>query len=134
MTHPSPAVDAVFKAIPKAPRARLLNLRDVIFDAARAADTGPLEESLKWGQPAYRPLKPRTGTTLRLGWNEALPNRVSLYVPCQTTLLDSYRERFPDAARYDGNRAIHIDGDIDTDALHQIAVMALTYHRAKRAH
>ena len=134
MTRPSPTVDAVFKAIPMAPRAHLLSLRNVIFEAARAADTGPLEETLKWGQPAYRPLKPRSGTTLRLGWADALPNRISLYVPCQTTLVDSYRERFPDAAQYDGNRAVHInDGSkMDTDAMHQIAAMALTYHRAKR--
>lgn len=135
MTPPPSPVDAAFQAVPKAPRLRLLNLRAVIIRAALASDTGPLEESLKWGQPAYRPLAPRTGTTIRLGWTEAIPDRISMYVPCQTTLVDSYRERFPDAARYDGNRAIHLSADatMDKDALHQIATMALTYHRAKRA-
>jgi len=135
MKHPAPPVDAVFQAIPKAPRLKLLNLRELIFEAALASETGPLEESLKWGQPAYRPLASRTGTTIRLGWTDAIPERISMYVPCQTTLVDSYRERFPDAAQYDGNRAIHFNGGttIDKNVLHQIATMALTYHRAKRA-
>lgn len=129
-----PPVNAVFKAVPKAPRARLLHLRDIIFAAATSTESAPLEETLKWGQPSYLPRAKRTGTTLRLGWNAANPDRVSLFVPCQTTLIDTYRDRFSDAATYDGNRGIHLEGGakLDDDALHQIAALALTYHRATR--
>ncbi len=136
MSQPLPRnVKEAFDAVPKVPRLRLLALRDLIFRAAEDSDAGPLEETLKWGQAAYLPRTPRTGTTIRLGWIKAAPDRVSLFVPCQTTLVDSFRDRFPDAAQYDGNRAIHLPTNtpFNDEELHQIAAMALTYHRAKRA-
>ena len=48
-------VEAVFRAYPKPVKAKLLALRRLIFDTARATEgVGALEETLKWGQPSYR--------------------------------------------------------------------------------
>ena len=129
------SVAAVFDAMPRPARMRLLRLRRIIFDAARASDVGEIEESLKWGQPAYRPKAPRVGTTIRLGWSESDPGQVTLYVHCQTRLLDMFRERFPTEFRYDGNRAVHlpVTGPLPEAAVHRIAAMALCYHRDKAA-
>ena len=47
-------VAAVFDAYPKSIKAKLLRLRRMIFEvAARTPEVGPLEETLKWGQPSY---------------------------------------------------------------------------------
>ena len=110
---------------------RLLEIRDLILETAIATNTAPVKETLKWGEPAYLPAK-RAGTTIRLGADDT---HTALYVHCQTTLLDSYRERFPTEFTYDGNRAVRIPHDqpLNPDALAQIIAMALTYHRSKKA-
>ena len=134
MTPLPQRIAAIFDAAPGAARARLLEVRGLILQAAEVADVGPLEETLKWGEPAYLPRKPRIGTTIRLGWSPKRPDEVSLFVPCQTTLVDLYRDRFPDEFRYEGNRALHLpaEGSYSEAAIEQVVTLALTYHRARR--
>lgn len=110
---------------------RLLQIRALIYETAKATGTAPLTETLKWGEPAYLPAR-RAGTTIRLG---ATDTHAALYVHCQTTLVDQYRERFPSEFTYDGNRALRIAHDVglNKDALTQAIALALTYHRAKKA-
>jgi len=60
-------VAAVFRAYPAPLRARLLALRRLIFDTAAETDgVGPLDETLKWGQPSYLTAASRSGTTIRI--------------------------------------------------------------------
>ncbi|MBL4626750.1 MAG: DUF1801 domain-containing protein, partial [Roseicyclus sp.] len=111
-------------------RARLLEMRALIFAAAEATGTAPLTETLKWGQPAYLPAK-KAGTTPRLGISNGAP---VLFVHCQTDLVDRYRTAFPTEFTYSGTRAVHVpaDGPFNDAAFQQIAALALTYHRDKR--
>lgn len=71
---------------PEDAQQRLLALRTLFHEVAQDADIGPLDESLKWGQPAWRPRRARTGTTLRLNWSPDAPDRLSAYVDCKTDL------------------------------------------------
>ncbi len=96
-----------------------------------AGDTtrvGPLEECLKWGQPAYLTSESGAGTTLRIG----VPKNggYALYVHCQTTLIRDFRNLFPDEFTYEGNRAIHFaKGQVfPEDPLRLLLKNALTYH------
>ena len=127
-----PEVAATFDAAPKALQPHLHSLRNIILAAAEATGTAPLTETLKWGQPAYLPQR-KHGTTIRLGWKPDQPDIIGLYVHCQTTLVDQYRTRFPTEFQYQTNRAVLIPTTqpLNTDALHQIAALALTYHRNK---
>lgn len=120
-----PQTQAAFAALP----ARLQDLRALIYAAADATGTAPLTETLKWGQPAFLPAK-KAGTTLRLGLNAGTP---ALFVSCQTTLLDRYRDAFPSEFTYSGDRAVLVaeDTPFNGAAFQQIAAMALTYHRDK---
>ena len=122
----------VFDGAPEALRDRLCRVRDLIRAAAEAEGIGDLEETLKWGEPAFLPKRARVGTTLRLGWSEAPPGRVTIFVHCQTRLIDLYRERFPGVA-YEGNRAVHfaMDAPLPEAEVQQMAAMALAYHRDK---
>lgn len=133
-----PAVKAVFEAYPQDIRAPLEDLRETILDVGRALNgIGPLEESLKWGQPAYRPLRPRTGTTVRIGPATDADGQpgYALYVPCQTTLIRDIRRLYRDRLRYAGDRAVvFAAGETPPPApLKHFIALALTYHSRERA-
>ena len=108
--------------------------RHLFHTIAQEADTGPLDESLKWGQPAWRPRKARTGATLRMDWDAATPDRLSLYVDCKTDLASRMRDIYPDLPLNDGQRhlGITIGAPLPEQALAHLAEMTFTYHRAKR--
>lgn len=133
---PPPEVAAVFEAVPPAPRKMLKALRKLIYaTAARTPDAGALKETLKWGEPAYLTAETGSGTTIRLGWKPAFPERVGLYVHCQTNLVDRYRSRFADQLTFDGDRGILFDvgTPLPEDEAAACIAEALTYHSAKNA-
>lgn len=128
-------VKAVFDAHPRELRADLLTLRALIFDtAAETEGVGGLVETLKWGQPAYAPAKPRTGSTIRI---DALGDRrghTALFFHCQTTLVSDFRQRYPDLLAFQGNRAVVLapGQELPRDALKHCIALALTYHARRR--
>lgn len=128
-------VRAVFDAYPVKLRAGLLELRQLIFDTARAtAGVGPLVETLKWGQPAYMPARPRTGSPIRIDALKSVEPRYAVFFHCQTTLVASMRERYRDLFVFEGNRALvfSLGKALPRDALAHGIAMALTYHVKRR--
>jgi hypothetical protein len=131
----TPPVARAFAAFPPRIRRRLLALRALVFETAAATDgVGAIEESLRWGEPAYLTTASRSGSTIRLGWKRAQPTRYAMYFHCQTDLVATFRRRFPDVFEFEGNRALVFeDGDaVPTDALRECIVAALTYRRTHR--
>lgn len=130
----SSQVADVFDAFPQVERTALLKLRALIFETAEELpEVGPLEETLKWGQPAYLTPKTKSGSTLRLGLTKG--GGVAVFAHCQTTIISDFRTHFPDTFDYDGNRAVHLNtkDDLPTDAVGLLISSALTYHlRRKR--
>jgi len=114
-------------------RTRFLVARDLIFAVARGEGVGPLSETLTWGQPSYRPERNRCGTTLRLGCDKRSPETPMLYVPCSTTLVADYRERYEGLLSFTGNRAVAlgVDDGAQREALRHCIGLALTYHARK---
>ncbi len=125
-------VDTYIEGLPQDARDMIHRLRDIIRSAAEVSGTAPLDENLKWGQPSFAPPK-RKGTPIRLSWSQKSPERVEMLVHCQTTLVEAWRHRFGDLFDYDGTRAVHIslEKHLPEEALHIMAVMALTYHQRK---
>ncbi len=122
-------VEAVFDAYPPGLRADLLALRRLIFEAAaETAAVGPLVESLKWRQPAYRSTKPNVGTTVRI---DAVKGELqyAMFVHCRTTLVSRFRETYPALFTFAGNRAVLFTrGEaLPRDELKHCIAMALTY-------
>jgi hypothetical protein len=129
-----PEVAAVFLAYPEKIREKLLFLRDLIFDVASAVESvGELEETLKWGEPSYRTVKPKTGSTIRIHWKKSLGERYGMYFICTTTLVDTFKEMYPTEFTYEGKRAILFDlnDEIPKDKLRHCIELALTYHLNK---
>lgn len=123
------SVEAMFNAFPQPARTGLLALRSLIFEtAAVTPDVGALQETLKWGQPAYLTPQTKSGSTIRLG----LPKigGFAIYTHCQTTILSDFQIMFPDDFVYEGNRAIQFkDSDaLALDKLRMLIRSALTYH------
>ena len=131
----NPAVAAVFNAYPKPLRARLLALRRLIFDTARTTrGVGPLQETLKWGQPSYLTPQTKSGSTIRLDQVKSAANQYAVYFHCQTDLVETFRQLYPSELSYGGNRSILLNAqqEIPKAALRHCVALALTYHLNKR--
>ena len=131
----SPAVAQAFDAYPPNIRRKLLALRALIFKtAAITPGVGKLEETLKWGEPAYLTSQSRSGSTIRLGWPKARPGHYAMYFNCQTNLVETFRTLFPGEFGFEGRRAIVLaEADaVPTDAIAFCIGAALTYHRSRR--
>ena len=134
------AVAQAFKDCPAPARARLLALRELIFrTAAETPGVGEIEETLKWGEPAYVTAASKSGSTIRIGWKKPQARQYAIYFNCQTTLVDTFRTLFPGEFRFEGNRAIVFDvadpqaEAVPADSLALCIAAALTYHRSKRS-
>jgi Domain of unknown function (DU1801) len=129
-----PAVEAAFDAYPKPLKARLLALRRLIFDTARTVEgVGPLQETLKWGQPSYLTPTTKSGSTVRIDRMKSA-NQYAIYFHCQTNLVETFRELYPAELSYGGNRSIilNADDEVPEPALRHCVALALTYHLNKR--
>ena len=126
-------VAAVFDGYSDPLRQRLLDLRQLIHDTAAATDgVGALEETLKWGQVSYLTKASGSGTTVRIDRDKA-SGQPAIYVNCKTDLLGRYRELYPDAFGYDGNRGVVVGDAPDMAALQHVIALALTYHKNKKS-
>jgi hypothetical protein len=128
------AVEAVFDAYPKPVKGKLLALRRLILDTAKATKgVGLVEETLKWGQPSYLTPETRSGSTVRIDQVKPEPGQYAVYFHCQTNLVETFRELYPEL-RYGGNRCILLKADekVPEAALRHCVALALTYHLGSR--
>ena len=99
-------VDRAFRAFPAPIGKRLLQVRALIFAIAAAhEEAGKLTEPLKVGEPAYLADESGSGSTIRLGRLKDSEHAAILF-NCKTTLVDTFRERFPDEFEYRQTRAL----------------------------
>jgi hypothetical protein len=126
-------VASVFKAYPPGIRAKLMALRELVFDtAARTEGVGRLTETLKWGQPSYLTEETGSGTTVRIDRLKA--GGYAVYFHCQSGLLGQFRELYPDTFNYDGKRAIVFEASdrVPARELRHCLALALTHHSRKK--
>lgn len=124
------AVKVAFEAFDDDKCTLLLELRELIFSVAEESEgVGTIEETLKWGEPAYLTVRPKSGTTIRLGVSKT--GKPAVFTHCQTTVVSEFQTLFPDEFTYDGNRAVYVDRltVADTDKLRLLIKHALTYHQ-----
>jgi len=124
------SVAAKFESYPPVVRRKLLALRELVFRTARShPEVGELEETLKWGEPAYV-TKNGAGSTVRMDWKAKAPNRYAVYFHCQTNLVESFRAMFPNDFKFEGNRAVvfEVEDRVPLDALGICIAASLTYH------
>ena len=116
-------------------RRKLLALRELILrTAATTEGVGELEETLKWGEPAYLTSQSGSGSTVRIAWKKSKATEYAMYFNCQTTLVETFKTIFPREFRYEGNRAIVFTESepVARKALAFCVAAALTYHRSNK--
>jgi Domain of unknown function (DU1801) len=129
-----PRVASLFKGCPPALRARLMALRELVFDTAAAtAGVGPLTETLKWGQPSYLTEETGSGTTVRIDRLKS-GDGYAIYFHCQSGLVGQFRELYPDTFIYEGQRALRfgIKDRLPVRELRHCIALALTHHLRKK--
>lgn len=129
-------VAAVFKDYPPGLRARLMALRELVFEtAAKTAGVGPLSETLKWGQPSYLTAESGSGTTIRIDRLKSGDDGYAIYFHCQSGLVETFRTIYPDTFAYEGKRAIVLVAKdrVPTRALGHCIALALTHHLRKKS-
>lgn len=134
VAFPNAEIAAAYAAYPFAARGQLPEMRALILEtAANTEGVGILEETLKWGEPAYLTNISKSGSTIRLGWNKKSPQQVAMYFNCKTTLVESFRTAFANDFKFESNRALvfEIGQAIPMDALGLCVSAALTYHLKK---
>ena len=124
-------VEKVFNNYPEEMREKLLLLRKLVIDtAAETDDVKSLEKTLKWGEPSYLT---KGGSTIRMDWKKSKPDQYAIYFNCKTKLVDTFKERYKDEFKYEGNRAIvfHKNDIIPIYELKHCILLSLTYHSIK---
>ncbi len=127
-------VAAKFASYPEPAAQMLLTIRNWIFELASAnANIGKLGESLKWGEPAWRP-KSGVGTTIRADWKDKSPDCVKIFFDCKTDLIDLTRSLLSADLECKGNRAIvlPLDRPLPEQAVKTALGWALSYHSDRK--
>lgn len=122
-------VAAVMESYPGKARKRLEEIRKLVFEIAADLDV-EIEETLKWSEPSYLV---KGGSTVRLAYKAQRPDVCTVFVHCQTRLIETFREVYPDVFEYEGKRALHlpIKGRLNKAALRHCLTLAMTYHKVK---
>lgn len=91
---------------------------------ATAAD----QESIKWGQLSY---KTKNGTPIRI--DKFSEGKVALFVNCQTTLVEQYKNMFSQSLNFSKNRAIVLEAKnpLPIEELKTCIELAMNYHLKK---
>ena len=116
-------------------RNKLMHLRHLILaTASTTAGVAELEETLRWGRPSYLTTKSKSGSMIRIDRVKSKEGQYAMYFHCQTALVETFRELYPNYLKYDGNRSIIFD---ENDELPEVALrhcisLALTYKLVKR--
>jgi len=125
-----PSVEDKINSYPENIQSRMLELRALILSIADENKIDELEETLKWGEPAYLT---KHGSTVRIDWKSKHPNNFFIYFNCKTTLVETFKEIYFDVLNFEGNRAIvlKVDGPLPKNELAVCILMSLRYHKIK---
>ncbi|NND70559.1 MAG: DUF1801 domain-containing protein [Rhodothermales bacterium] len=128
-------VKAKFASYPPTLRKRLFALRRLIIDTAATTEgVGPIEEALRWGEPSYLTTQTKSGSTIRIGIVKGADDMYAIFFNCNTTLVETFRQIYPDLFNFSGNRAIHfhVDDTVPEDELRHCIALAQCYHLDKK--
>jgi len=131
----SKEVSAKFQTYPIKARRLLRSLRRLIIETGSALEpVGPLEETLKWGEPAYLTRESKSGSTVRLDWKLKNPDFVAVYFKCTADLVPVFRRKYSGKLSFEGNRSIllKIGSPVPVRELEVCIAMSLTYHLNKK--
>lgn len=126
----------MFDRCPAEVRERLLRIRKLIFDTAASLEgVGPLEETLRWGEPSYLTTQSGTGSMVRINQLPRHERAFAVHFHCQTNLVETFRTLYGRRLKFEGNRAIvfDVDDELPINELRNCIKMALTHFQDRRS-
>ncbi|MCP4443000.1 MAG: DUF1801 domain-containing protein [Aureispira sp.] len=126
-----PRVKSVFDNYPDHIRPKLMNLKELVLEAAKEVEgIKQLEVTLKWGEPSFLAKK---GSTVRIDWKKKTPDQYAIYFKCTSKLVPTFKTLYADTFTFENNRAIlfKLNDKIPTQQLKHCITLALTYHNVK---
>lgn len=127
----SPGVAEKFAGYPPSVRKKMKYLRSLVIETAEETnEIRKLEETLKWGEPAY--IAPH-GSTFRIDWKEKTPGQYAMYFQCTSRLVNTFKAVFGNKFQYESTRAIifTLEQEIPVAELKLCIIAALHYHKVK---
>jgi len=123
-------VQAKLDGYPRDVYERINAIRMLIFEVVEENKLEGFCETLKWGELAYIS---KEGSTLRLAWKAKTPDQVSLYVNCQTSLIETFQELYGDVLVCVGKREIvfEFEKKISEPIVKDCILKTLRYHKVK---
>lgn len=108
----------------------LTRLEGLILEVAAENKIGPVEESLKWGEPSF---SVKGGSAVRIDWKKKYPEKCFVFFQCQTRLVEIFKEIYGDTFEYDGKRAIilELSQKLPLLELKHCVILSLQYHKLK---
>ncbi|MED3804695.1 hypothetical protein P4562_22630 [Lysinibacillus xylanilyticus] len=105
---------------------KLIELKQLIMNVANNLEGINIQESLKWKQLTF---SSKNGTPIRI--DRFSDSQIGVFVHCQTTLVEEWREIFGDSLEFSKNRAIllSVNNALPIEELTLCIQMALTYHK-----
>ncbi|MEO9634252.1 MAG: hypothetical protein ABJF89_03655 [Parasphingorhabdus sp.] len=122
---------SAWAGLPESLTAKLIELRSLVLEVANENPAiGPLEETLKWSEPAFLTSHTKSGTTIRINRHKKSDDEYAFYVHCQTDLIDRYKQLYSNSLAFEGSRAVVFDAKcaLPIDIVKHCIAMALTYH------
>lgn len=123
-------VEQKLASFPDAVKARVEQIKALIFSVAKEQQLGPVVESIKWGELSYTT---KTGSPIRMDWKQASQQQISVYFNCNTILVETFREIYGDSLTLVGKRelVLCLAQPLPEVQLRACFAMALNYHKLK---
>ncbi len=121
-----------YKSYPSSIRREVLNLRALILKVTQLDGIDFIGEELKWGEPSF--ITKSSGSTIRIDWKKKTPECISIFFNCQTKLISTFKEMYPNDFEYHGNREIRLPlkKKYPVKKLEKCIELALKYNLIKR--
>jgi len=124
------SIAQVVNHYPKNVQSLFSQIRELVSVVAQENNLGEIEETLKWGEPAFLI---KGGSTLRIAWKQKSPDSIYLFFNCKTILVETFKEVFFGVFEFEGMRAIkiNVDKELPVDELKDCILVTLRYHKVK---
>ncbi len=126
----NPEIKKVYERFPREMKTKVLELREIIFEVAKNNDKiGKVTETLKWGEPVYQRDRSKYGSPIKINYKKTMENHISISVISTTNLIEKFKELYPKAFQFNGNREIIINTNrkLPKKEIYHCVELALTH-------